>query len=173
MFISQFAALSVFPLASRLYKNSDRDLAVLYHRTVNLIVLIALPLSAGLWLVAPDFIKVVFGDEFTESALILRILAGLLFLNFLSRTFGVFLMSCDQQVARTKSQWTAACVNVLGNLILIPLLGVRGAAVATLISEALLVVLFAVRLRAVLGWPRLSSRLVVSSIGVASFCLPS
>lgn len=172
-FIPQFAAVALFPRASRLYyTNSRKELEALYHKSLNLSILIGLPVASGVWLIAPDLIKLIFGATFAESASVLRLLAGLLFLTFLSRIMGVFLMSCDRQVERTKSQWTVAWVNVLGNLLLIPVLGIKGAAVVTLISETLLVILFAVRLRPVLGWPSISSRLVIGGVGVASFCLP-
>lgn len=171
-FIPQFAAVAVFPLASRLYTKSREELEALYHKSLNLSILIGLPVASGVWLIAPDLIKLIFGATFVESASVLRILAGLLFLTFLSRIMGVFLMSCDRQVKRTRSQWTAVWVNVLGNMLLIPIFGIKGAAVATLFSETLLVILFAVRLRPVIGWPSISSRLVIGGVGVASFCIP-
>ena len=86
---------------------------------------------------------------------------------------GVFLMSCDRQVARTQTLGLVACANLVGNLALIPALGIKGAAIAALISEALMVILFAARLRDVVGWPKVSSRLAISIAGIASFYLPS
>jgi len=172
LFVTQCLGITLFPLASRLYLESRSELEVLYNRSINLIILIGLPAASGLWLTAPNLINLIFGGSFGESALVLRFLAGLLFLTSLSRIMGIFLMSCDRQLDMTKSQWIVASVNVLGNLALIPAFGIKGAATATLISEALLVSLFALQLRAVVGWPKMSSRLVIGSIGAASFCLP-
>ncbi|NIN01336.1 MAG: oligosaccharide flippase family protein [candidate division Zixibacteria bacterium] len=171
-FIPQIAAISFFPLASKLYQSSRKDLEIFYRKSVRLIVILGLPFSAGLWLIAPDLIEVLFGETFAESVPVLRILAGFLFLTFVSRALGVFLMSCDRQVERTKSHWKVACLNVLANLVLISVFHEKGAAIAVLISEACLVSLFALRLRPVLGWPNIGSRLVIGSIGAASFCLP-
>jgi len=84
---------------------------------------------------------------------------------------GTFLTSCDRQVERTKSQWIAASVNVLGNMVLIPTFGVKGAAIATITAEAILVFLLTVRLREVLGWPHVGSRVAIGSFATASFCL--
>src|SRR5262249_55554717 len=50
--------------------------------------------------------------------------------------------------------------------------GIKGAAVATLISETFLIILFMVRLKAVLGWPEVGSRLAISGLATASFFLP-
>jgi O-antigen/teichoic acid export membrane protein len=172
IFIPQFASLSLLPVASRLYKNSKKDFELFYQQSFNLVVLIGLPISAGLWLVSPGLIKLVFGEAFAESSTVLRVLTGLLFLRLLSCTLGVFLMSCDRQIERTKGHWTVACLNVIANLVLIPVLKLNGAAIAALISDALLVVLFVLKLRGLLGWPRVSSRLGISALGVTFFCLP-
>jgi len=172
MFIPQLASLSLFPLISRLYKNSKQDLETLYQQTINLIFLIGLPISAGLWTISPAFINLVFGKAFAESSTVLRILTALLFLNFLSCILGVFLMSCDRQIERAKCHWKVACVNVIGNLVLIPALELNGAAITAVISETLLTALFMLRLRDVIGWPKVSSRLGISLLGVTSFCLP-
>ena len=172
MSIPQLVSFALLPQVSRLYESSPSEHKALYHKSVNLGVLFGLPVAAGVWLVAPDFVDLVFGRDFQESATVLRILAGVLFLTFLSRTMGVFLVSCDRQVERAKSLWAVAFVGLLGNAVLIPFFGIKGAAVATLISEVLLVFLYAVRLSEVLGWPKIDSRLVISGVGVASFGVP-
>jgi O-antigen/teichoic acid export membrane protein len=170
LFLPYFAGLSLFPSASRLYTNSPTELKALYHKSLSLIVLFAVPTASGLWLVAPDLVILIFGETFTESALILRYLSWLILLAFVKSIMGIFLTSCDRQVDRTRGQWTAAWVNVLGNLILIPTIGIKGAAVATLISETLLVIIFATRLRAFFGWPRIASRLAMSGAAAMTFC---
>jgi uncharacterized membrane protein len=47
-----------------------------------------------------------------------------------------------------------------------------GAAIVALISEALLATLFMIYLRNLVGWPKVSSRLAISVIGVIVSCLP-
>lgn len=170
MFIPQLAAMAIFPTASRLYLDSMKDLKSLYRKGLNLIILIGVPAASGLFLISPNLINLIFGKSFEESATVLRILCGLLFLACLNRIIGVFMMSCDRQVERTRCQWKAACVNVLGNLLLIPIFGFKGAAVTALISETLLIILFAIQLKPVLGLPRIGSRLAISGLGTASFC---
>jgi len=172
MLLSGLAGLTLFPVASKLYVHSRKELQALYHKSLNLMILIALPTASGLCLVAPDLINLIFGKAFAESAMVLRYLSWLVLLAFPKSIMGIFLTSCDRQVERTRGQWTAAWVNVLGNVVLIPIIGIKGAAIATLISETILVVIFAVRIKAVLGWPRIGSRLAMSGIATISFCLP-
>ena len=171
MFISHFAATAIFPLASRLYITSRKEFEELYHRSLGSIILMGVPIAAGVWLIAPGLIDLIFGEQFGESASVLRLLTGALLLTFLGRTMEVFLMSSDRQTERTKSYWIVAWVSVLGSLVLIRTFGVKGAAVAALASETLLVLLFAMRLRPVVGWPRIGSRLAISGIGAISFCV--
>ncbi len=131
---------------------------------INLIILIGLPTSAGLWLIAPKLIYLIFGEDFAESALMLRCFAWLLLLAFLKSFMKILLTSCDRQAESTRSQWTAACVNVVGNVILIPSIGIKGAAIAVLASETLLVILYAMQIRTFIGWPWVGSKLVMSTV---------
>ena len=62
--------------------------------------------------------------------------------------------------------------NVLANLVLIPTLGIMGAVVAAVTSEALLLILLERQLRRVLGRPRVGRRLAMSAVATASFCVP-
>ncbi len=169
--ISYFIGLALFPLASRLYANSRKELEMLYHKSLCLIVLVGLPAASGVWLVAPDIINLIFGEDFAESALVLRYLAWLVFLAFIKSIMEVFLTSCDRQTERARSQWRATMVNVFGNVLLIPTIGIMGAAIATLISETLLVILFTVQLKNIFGWPRIGSRLMMGCFATAVFCL--
>jgi O-antigen/teichoic acid export membrane protein len=170
--IPQLGSRAVFPQASKLYLDSRQDFKSLYNEFLNATVLIGLPMAAGLWLIGSELIILIFGESFTDSAPLLRLLAPMLFLNFVSQVMSIFLMSCDRQVERTKTMAAVAGASVVGNLALIPLFGIHGAAVAALASETLRVALFALELRGVVGWPKISSRLAIGMVGVASFCVP-
>ena len=171
MFISLFLAMAIFPSASRLHDN-PYELKKFYHQVLNSLILIALPMAGGLYLIAPAVISVTFGERFEESAWVLRMLTGLLLLSFPRRTMGVFMMSCEMQSQRTMGYGMAACTSVIGNLALIPTIGIMGAAVSALASELVLTSFFAIQLGKILGWPRIGSRLAISSMGVAAFCVP-
>ncbi len=163
--------MSLFPRASKLYADSVSDFSELYLRSLCLIVLLGLPIAAGVWLTAPDLVVLTFGEEFREAAPVLRILTVWLFLTFLSRTAAVFLMACDRQTHRTRGYLNATWVSLAAGLLLIPRFGVEGAAVAAAISEAVPAALFVFWLRPVVGWPRMSSRLVIGGLGATSFCV--
>ncbi|MCP4422876.1 MAG: flippase [Chloroflexi bacterium] len=171
VYIPHFVGIALFPLISKMYLRSKEDTEALYHRVLNTAILVCVPAVFGLWLTAPDVI-LLFGDDFAESATILRILAGMLFFTSLNRLIAIFLMSCGKQVARTRSQWIAVLINVSGNILLIPMMGVKGAAVAAMVSEGLLCFLYAMKLSETLGWPRVGLRLGISSLAAISFFTP-
>ncbi len=164
LLVAQFAANSIFPHASRLWR--ERELGLLYSRSMRLVLLAALPLSAALFLIAPSVVTIVFGRDFAEAGTVVRVLCGVLIVGFLARIMGVFLMSCDLEEYRMRSQGWAAAVNVASNLILIPTLGIQGAAVATLSSEVVLALLFGQRLLREVGSPRVASRLAIGVTAV-------
>jgi O-antigen/teichoic acid export membrane protein len=171
LLIPFFAAMALFPLSSRLYLSSREKLTRLYHGTLNLTILFGLPVAFGLWLTAPQIIDLLYGEEFSESVTVLRILTWLIFLATLKSIMGVFLMSCDLQAKRTRSQGVSAIVAVIGNILLIYFLALTGAAIAVLIAEIVLVFLFAWYLRPIFGWPKIGSRLAIGALAAGSFCL--
>ena len=171
LIIPRFIGITLFPIASKLYLDSHSKLRKLYNKSLSLACLVGLPSAAGLWLIAPDLIDSFFGQDFVESANLLRYLAWLLFVIFFRAIMGVFLTSCDMQLYRAKGQFVAAGFNVLGNVILIPLLGIKGAAIATLFSEIILTFLFAFRLKGLLGWPRIWSKLIMGIVATSIFSM--
>ncbi|MGH0028177.1 MAG: polysaccharide biosynthesis C-terminal domain-containing protein [Myxococcota bacterium] len=102
------------------------------------VLLVAAPAAAGLWLVGPQLLGLAFGPEFDDSASVLRILAGVLGLSFVSRLLGSFLMAARQEHVRNRSYRVAAAVSVAGNAVLIPALGIHGAALAAVAVEIVL-----------------------------------
>lgn len=171
-FFPYFAGVALLPFLSRLAVDSKSKLSFLYRQAMDLIVLVGLPVASGVWLVAPDLIGIAFGDGFSESVTILRILTGLLFLCFLNHVLATFLMASNRQSERMRCQWGCAWANIGGNLLLIPFLGIYGAAISTVASEALLVILYARLLVGSLGWPNIWRKTLVSMVGVAGMCVP-
>lgn len=171
-FLTYYAGVALFPAASRLYQEAPEQLRVLYRDALRILVLLGVPAASGIALVAPDLIGRLFGEEFAASAPVLRVLSCLLITTSLKNLLSFFLMACDGQALRVRSQWIAALLNVALTWGLIPLLGVMGAALAAVASEALLVGLLVFHLRPSLGWPPVGSRVAASALASAGFCAP-
>lgn len=172
LFIPVFARLAIFPVASRLYVTSPEQLKELYRITSNLAVVLGLPMAAGIWLLAPKLIGMLYGLEFVKSVEILRWLAWLIPVVFLRCIMEIFLIASDHQRAVTRSHLLIACLGAFLHFWMIVWFGLQGAAAATLLAEILLIVLLGVRLHALFVWRSLGRRICICTLAVIAFLVP-
>ncbi len=102
---------------------------------------------------APQCVRVVFGAAFQPAAPTLMLLAPALVLNFINLTISTAIIALDEEHKILVNFSLAALLNITLNFLFIPLWQQNGAALATLLSEAAVLVL---QLRT-MGWPRLRS----------------
>lgn len=134
-FVPMAITSSVFPAIINAKKQSEelyyKRLQKLYNLMVWLAVAIALPTT----FLAPWVIRVFYGDAFSPASgvLSIHIWAGLfVFLGVASGKWYLMENYIKKNLYRTSLGMTA---NIVGNLILIPLYGIYGAAIATLLSQ--------------------------------------
>ena len=133
-----FALTAAFsPVISELY-HSDRlgALDQLYADTVRWITIGTLPLAVVLIVFAPD-IMAIFGADFREGAIVLRLLCLAFIVVAGSGSVGHMLQMSDHQDIAFAVNASMAALNVGLNWILIQWYGVVGAAIATGVSHAL------------------------------------
>jgi O-antigen/teichoic acid export membrane protein len=131
----------LFPLMSSYFVSSKDSLRSLWKRSLKYFLIIALPASTGIALLADKIILLCYGEQFYPSIIALRILAWdvLLFVLWQSSTF--VLISANKQKLWSFIAIITATVNIFFNLILIPYLSYVGAAIATIIAEGVCVAL--------------------------------
>jgi len=98
------------------------------------LALIGFPIVFGIWAIAPEIIHAFYGDAFSGSVLPLQVLIFVLIPIFLDFPVGSLLNATNRQYIKTSIMGGAMVVNLIANLILIPLYGVVGASIAALIS---------------------------------------
>ena len=103
---------------------------------LRLVLLAALPCALVLFLAAPFGIRLVYGEAYAPAVPVLRIHAFTLALMFLNAPLGMRLVASDRMRAINAVFALVVALNAAANLVLIPRYGIEGAAVATLISEA-------------------------------------
>ncbi|MFH0868041.1 MAG: flippase [Candidatus Woesearchaeota archaeon] len=135
IFIPMMYGNAIFPVISRFFITSKSSLKFAYERSFKYMLIIGLPVSVGIYVLSDKIISILYGNQYMASAIVLSILSGYLFLRFLNVVSGFALSSINRQGSRVLSQGTAALVNIILNLILIPLYGVVGAAIAAVITE--------------------------------------
>lgn len=116
----------------------------IFFKTYNVLNLIALPSIVGLIMTSKDIILIVSGEKYLPSVITLQIIAVALIFS----VFSWFISSCVLIPAKREKQVLYALiicslVNVILNFILIPKWSYNAAAVTTVISELLSMVLMA------------------------------
>lgn len=136
-FIPTVVAQSILPYMYQYSTNAPRKLCQMADRYLRWMLVLALPLSVGTYLLSQEINDLVFGEGF-DAALPLSILAWFVIFRFSTAPAGYLLTAVGKQNVRTAVQGIAAIANIAVNLILIPYFGGAGAAIAILVSEVLL-----------------------------------
>ena len=99
--------------------------------------LLSLVSTALMYLISPILIVTFFGDEFIDAVDVSRALCLLVMLVFWGSFLGIYLIRDDNLLLSLKLNSLVLVINVMLNLLLIPIYGVLGAVYATLLSGVL------------------------------------
>lgn len=130
----------IFPVMSKLFKNDEKLLLILYEKSIKYLMLAIIPIATATVLYSADIIHLIYGHQYDTSASVLSILIWTVCLLFISGAGNSLLNASYKEVTVTKIYAIAAVFNVVLNLILIPYLSYNGAAITTVLSDVLIVV---------------------------------
>jgi len=133
---------AIFPVMSRVFKQSPKLLNKTYQKSIKLMVGIGIPLSILTYLLSEKIIFFLFGPEYICSISILRIFSLLLTFSYLNGLAGYFLTSTNRQMLTVKILAITTSINIFLNFIFIPHYSYIGAAYATVVSEILFYSIF-------------------------------
>lgn len=142
LFIPTVYTNAIYPVLSRYYRQSKSELRLLYERSFKYLYIIGIPISVGIFMLSKDILNFLYGAKYSASAIALQIISLYLFLKFINFLLGTVLSSIDRQNKRMLGQGVTAVLNVMLNLLLIPIIGFAGAALATLITEIFLFIIY-------------------------------
>lgn len=148
---------AVFPSLAAAVGNREQVIALI-RRLASIALFFALPAAAGLAVLSPQLIYELYGNAYAESVVPLQIMALYVPLGVYGTFFTNLLVAQGHRGYYATVFAVGAAVNVLVNLLVIPPLGGRGAALTTLLSVATITLLSA--RRAGVGFP-VSRRLVL------------
>jgi O-antigen/teichoic acid export membrane protein len=166
-----FVSLAVFPASSRLFKDSFEEYIALAQRSLGVVILLSVPASIGIMLVAPEAIELIFGEGFEASARLLQGLAVLVAMFPMVIVMQTLLDSSDRQTFTMMSELVGVVVGLAAHSILIPLFGLQGAVTAAIISETAIMAFVIFLFRDIISWPQLATRLGIAALGTAAFTL--
>ena len=126
--------IALYPIMSSLH-NQHKRLAEVLKQSIGALLMVAIPaLIGGLILGKPIVLKI-FGHAYTPSIIIFKILLFSLFIEFLLTLINNTLLVLNQEKANLKISTAALVMNILLNLILIPFIGIKGSALATVFAK--------------------------------------
>ena len=132
------------PKMAGLYqKGEKRKIEISLKQTINFVFLITLPMCVGLCIIAPCLVNCFLGEKFKQCILLLRIFSLLIIIIGLSGCISnLYLSTGGHQKQHTTGTYIGATTNIILNLILIPRVGAVGAAIASVLSECVILFVF-------------------------------
>ncbi len=145
LLITPAVTLALFPRMSRHARDDLPRLAREYNFALKLLLALSgLILVVTVWF-APLLVTIVTGGKegyLPESAVALQILIFFLPLSFVNGVTQYVLIALDKQRLITRAFALTLVFNLAANLVLIPLMGIYGASLVTVLSEIVLLVPF-------------------------------
>lgn len=133
---------SIFPLLSERYPHDIAGFKRIYQKSIDYTSLIGATMTLLIILLSPYLIISIFGSQFHESILTLQILGLVPLLIFLNNALGhIMLILGMQGKPLILLMLFGVFINVSANWLLIPISGSNGAAIATVVSEFISLIL--------------------------------
>jgi O-antigen/teichoic acid export membrane protein len=139
VFLPGSLSLAYLPAAAAARGRSASEYRALFRRTLMLAFTLGCPLALGLAFRTGDVVRLLFGGQFGPSVAAARVLVWTLPFYFASTVQRSTLVVGRRQALPAVAVGVAIVINAALNLVLIPRMGILGAAWATLVTEILLV----------------------------------
>ena len=129
---------ALYPALSELVHTKSEKLSETFEQSMVYMAVLASPIVFGIWATTESLIAISVGSQFLASAPVLSVLIFVLFFLFLDFPIGSLLNAADRQGLKTTLMGLTMLINVVINVLLIPRIGVMGAAITANISFAFL-----------------------------------
>lgn len=127
-------AMGTMPIFAKLNEGNKAELKKKFANILKANIAVYVPIVLALFLLSPTLIPLLFGTEYVEAVLPLRILSIYVFFMAMSVILSSFLDYVGKARVRAYNITATIVLNVILNIILIPEYGAAGAAVATSVS---------------------------------------
>jgi O-antigen/teichoic acid export membrane protein len=129
--------MALYPLMARFGSEDENKLHHLYHKASQYMLVIGLPLAAGVTLLAAPTITLLFGPDFAPAIPALQISAWAMVFALINVPSARLMLVYGRQTPASWLRGIATVASVGFNLLLIPRLGINGAAVARVLATAI------------------------------------
>ena len=140
LFFTIYGAV-IFPVMSKYYKKDEKLLIISFEKSVKYLTLIIVPIAVATTLYSADIIHLIYGHEYDAASSPLSILIWTVCLLFITNPSNYLLNASHKEVTVTKIYAIAAAFNIGLNFIMIPYFSYNGAAITTVLSDMLIVII--------------------------------
>lgn len=170
--IPSFFTLALFPIISSAIQENMAKAQRMYSLSLKIMLLLALPIAAGIWFLAYQLVGLLGGAEFLpHGAIALQIVIWSIPLGWLNSVTNYVLIGLGLERLQPRAFTIAVLFNVITNALFLPRFSYVAAGVTTVLSELVLLVLFHYFLRQRMpnfSWPALLTKpLIVTAVMVA------
>ncbi len=134
-FVPVALSASIYPVMSELFLTQKEKISDLFLKSWRYLFTIVFPISFGLIALATPVIIKLYKPQFAPAIPVLRILLVSLIFGYISFITGATLNASNRQKTQTSLLGLSLIINVITNLILLPKIGIMGAAFAALLSN--------------------------------------
>ena len=174
LFIPTGTMRAIFPVLSKYYKESLDKFKRLFEQAFKFLFFIGFSLAVLTTLLADKIILLLYGEEYANSAIILKILIWSIALVFITTLMTHTTRSSDRQSFTAKVVGFSAALNIVLNFILIPKFSYIGAAMAAVGTEASTFLFHLFYLRFKLVKPPLlkfAPKIIIVNLGMVAYVL--
>jgi len=124
-------ATVIYPMFSRYYSESIEKLREAMNFSTKILIILGIPIGFGTIILAENIINLIFGDQFSNSIVVLQIMAFAICFSFIREPYGFGLAAVGKEKILMWINIISLTLNVLLNLLLIPIYSHVGAAFTT------------------------------------------
>jgi O-antigen/teichoic acid export membrane protein len=146
--LSNVINTALYPSLTRQAVSAPHLLPKIYERALRYLLVLALPIAVGVASLADQIVPFLFKAAYLPATPALRIVIWAVPLMFMSDFLGYIVVIAGQEVRVARAVIVSTGFNVVLNLFIVPRFGFFGAAIMTVVTEAVLVSQYLWMLRA-------------------------
>lgn len=135
-------SLAFFPVLSK--HSSSKIYSKIYNKFYKINLAVSIPLSIGAIILSKEIISLIFGASYLAGDLAFKLIMLFCLINSLTRSFETLFYTKHFEKFFLKLLTIASFTNIFLNILIIPFLGIVGAALTTIFSELIIIVMASV-----------------------------
>ena len=126
---------------SKFFNDDESMLLISFEKSIKYLMLVIIPIAIATVFYSTDIIHLIYGHKYDAASSVLCILIWTVCLLFISGAANSLLNASHKEVAVTKIYAIAAVFNIVLNFVMIPYFSYNGAAITTVLSDLLIVII--------------------------------